>query len=326
MKLNDIEELITPLLDNYRRAYYSLSASDIPIIDEINRHVRSKDGKQLRPVLALLTACCCGLPTDIDASHPLFKIAAAIETLHNSTLIHDDVIDESTLRRGIPTVNHLWGNKTAVLAGDYYLAQVMLAVNEVNRHTVTQTINQAVADMSIGELLQQQVCGKYDIEEKTYFDIIHRKTAVFMAASCNIGAIFATDDTSLHAAARQYGENIGMAFQIRDDLIDFLPSQRTGKPQGNDLREHKATLPLIMTLKQCNVNTKNEIIALLEKERLSDDDIATLTETITNGEGFKASQEIMNHYLEKASMAATLLPDNRFRKGLTDILTILNKF
>ena len=323
MKLTETTQLIAPLIPHYRAAQEKMVGSDIAIIQEINRHLHSNNGKQFRPLLTLLTACCCGLPQDAEASHPVFTIAAAIDTLHTSTLVHDDVVDEACLRRGIATVNKIWNNKTAVLLGDFYLARVMDAVNSVDNKRVTQIINDTVMQMSEGELLQQQYCGEYAIGECEYYQIITRKTAIFMAACCQTGAILASDDASLANAAYHFGLNLGIAFQIRDDIIDFKPSQLTGKPQGNDLKEHKITLPLIIALR--NENARAKVMPLLEKERITDSDVAEITEVLeANGYLRKAKREMIRH-LCLAENELSCLPANVYREGLKDIIYFLKE-
>lgn len=325
MNLTKTAQDIAPQMRHFLSAYQSLTGSDTPIIQTVNRHVQQHGGKQLRPLLTMMTALCCGLPSDTDGDHPLFSLSAAIETLHNATLIHDDVVDESDLRRNQPTVNQLWSNQIAVLVGDYYLAQVMLTVNAVNIPEVTHLINQLVVDMTEGELLQQECCRHYDIDESIYYRIIRKKTACFLAACCEIGARLATDDHQLHEAAHQFGCHLGMAFQLRDDLMDYLPSSRTGKPQGNDLREHKTTLPLILALRQANPHTKNEILALLEKKHPDNDDILRLTDLVATEETVQMTRYELEKHLETAKESALLLPDNRYRDHLLDICRMLQE-
>lgn len=323
MKLTEITQLIAPLIPHYNAAQERLVDSDIAIIQEINRHLHRDNGKQFRPLLAMLTACCCGLPQDADADHPIFTIAAAIDTLHTSTLVHDDVVDEASIRRGLDTVNKVWNNKTAVLLGDYYLARVMDAVNSIDNKRVTQIINDTVTQMSEGELLQQQHCGHYDIDKADYFQIISRKTAVFIAACCQIGAILGGADTTQSNTAHLFGFNLGIAFQIRDDIIDFLPSQQTGKPQGNDLREHKVTLPLLLALRDSRIRVS--LLPLLEKEQLSDSDVKEITSTLESNGFLEQAAAVMHQYLDLATKDLQCLPCNIYREGLEKTIEFLKE-
>lgn len=326
MKLTDIEKHIHPLLTHFQSAYSTLSGSDVSIIKEINQHLQTHTGKQLRPLLTLLSAACCGLPLQAESRHPVFSICAAIELLHNATLIHDDVVDQSDTRRGYPTVNTQWDNKTAVLVGDYYLAQVMLTLNALHNDEVTTIINQTVVEMTEGELLQQQCRKHFDIDEEIYNRIIYDKTSCFMAACCEIGALMATADNKLRATARQYGEHFGMAFQMRDDLHDILPTLVTGKPRGNDLRERKATLPLILALRNADTGTKKEMLALLNKEELCDSDIQHLTDIIGSENNKQQCLKRIEDHLEQARQAALTLPENSFRDDLVALTYILQDY
>ncbi len=323
MDLHEIQQHVSKLLSYYQATREELTHSDVPIINDINRHVMSQNGKQLRPILTFLSACCCGLPEETTPPHPIFNAVAAIETLHTSTLIHDDVVDESDVRRGNPTINHLWCNKTAVLIGDYYLALVMKTVNAINNKTITQIINHTVIQMSEGELLQQQYSGNYNTDKSVYYQIIRKKTALFMAACCKIGAVLATDRTDFHEEAYLFGENIGMAFQIRDDLLDFKPTQLSGKPQGNDIKEHKCTLPLIFALE--NNSIRDKLLPLLTKNDISDNEISLITQILEQSNSIKKAEAVMHDYLGKAQQHLQHLPDNKYRDAIYKLTNMLQE-
>lgn len=323
MKLNEIESIVAPLTVHYLTAQQKLISSDIPIIAEINRHIQSKKGKQLRPLLTFLSALCCGLPSNAEQEHPIFTAVAAIETLHTSTLVHDDVVDESDIRRGEATVNKLWGNKTAVLLGDFYLAQVMHAINDIDDKRITRIFNDTVIQMSEGELMQQQFCGNYNTDKSIYFQIIKKKTALFLAACCKIGTTFVTDNTELQNAACLFGENLGMAFQIRDDILDFKPSQLSGKPQGNDLKEHKCTLPLILAL-ESDYNRK-AILPILSKQDITDQDVANVNDIIQKDNTLQKAEAVLQDYLDKAEQHLMQLPDNSYRIAMHKLTKLLQE-
>ena len=323
MNLEYIEQLVAPLMQHYRSAYRRLTHSDIPILSDISEHIVQNSGKQLRPLMTMLTACNCGMPADITPDNPVFDIAAAIEMLHNSTLIHDDVIDESELRRGEKTVNCIWGNKTAVLAGDYYLAKVMQTLENIDNKKITRTINDAVIEMSEGELIQQQYCGRYDTGSDIYFKIIGKKTAVFMAACCKVGAICATDNAMLHEQAYKIGYHIGIAFQLRDDMIDFVPSEQSGKPQCNDIKEHKVTLPVIMALQNSNPNTKKEFLSLIQKKEFDDNETARIAAIVEQSGALEEVRRQMSERLIQASQMLSSMPDNRYRDGMFKLIESL---
>lgn len=323
-KLHNIEQTVSPLMRHYLAASETMAASDITLIGQIHSHIQANKGKQLRPLLTIVTACCCGLPLNAAPDHPLFRAAAALETLHTSTLIHDDVVDSSNIRRGAATVNTLWNNKTAVLMGDFYLAQVMKTINEIDNKQLTSTINNVVIEMSEGELLQQQYSGHFDGSLPVYMQIIGKKTATLISACCKTGAIMAGADEALCQAASEFGTELGIAFQMRDDIIDFIPTTLTGKPQGNDIRERKCTLPLILALK--NTETQSRLMPMLRKDFLNDSDIASIINTVTTGGFLDQATAEMHCRLDSAVRRLDRLPDNSHRQSLNEIVTLLKEF
>lgn len=323
MNLSDIELSISPLLQHFHNAQKRLVTSNITIINQLNAHIQANKGKQLRPLLTLISACCCGLPLNAEPTHPIFNTAAAIEMLHTSTLIHDDVIDNSNLRRNSPTINNLWNNKTAVLIGDFYLAQVMKTINGIDNHLLTSAINDCVIEMCEGELLQQQYSGVYNTDIDLYLTIIKKKTATLLSTCCLAGAILTNDDTSLHQDAAKFGSELGIAFQMRDDIIDFLPSDITGKPQGNDIREHKCTLPLILALN--DETTCNSIFHLLSKNNPDDNDVELIIKSVSNGGFLDKATNTMHQRLDNATQCLHRFPKSPYRQLLSDIISILKQ-
>lgn len=317
MTLHDIREEIRPFMEHYHDAYQTLVACQLPLIEEISHYLMQKPGKELRPMLMILTACCCGMSEEADERHPLFRVASAVELLHNSSLLHDDVIDNAQIRRGRDTVNQRWDNKTAILVGDYFLSQVMATLNSLNRTEVTQVMNSTVSTMSLGELVQHRNIGNYALDEGTYRNIIGSKTAALMSASCELGALLSGRATPAECeAARKYGQTLGLAFQMRDDLLDYQPSTVTGKPQGNDIREHRATLPLILTLKRYN---KKELLPLLQQAEINEDQLKTIIETVRNCGAIEDTQQQIAAELCKAKEALSVLKANRYRDYLACI-------
>lgn len=309
------------MMKAYNLRYRSICESDIDLIADINTHLSKGMGKQLRPLLAFLTSRCLGLKLEEPQTNDLYSVAASLEMLHNSSLIHDDVIDESDTRRGIDTVNRIKGNKIAVLFGDYYLALVMKTINEINNPHITSLINNTALSMCQGELLQQQCCGKYDISADTCLQVIDLKTACFMSACCEAGAIFANASANDINNARELGRLFGIAFQLRDDMHDFLPQTVTGKPQGNDIYEHKATMPIIMTLReQKDQETKQRLIDLLNADDTNESHIAQITDIVMNNDGWKKTNQMLADYIAQAETILNQMPDNNFRNGLSMLL------
>lgn len=326
MTLKQIEDNISPLVEHYRRAYARLANSQVDTLIAIDSHIKQHSGKQLRPLLTLLSACSCGFSTHPDADHPLFTVCAALETLHNASLIHDDIVDQSDTRRGVPTVNKMWSNRIAVLAGDYYLAQVMLAINTVNHSAITAVIARTVQEMSEGELLQLEKQRHDTLDIDIYRNIIYKKTASFMSACCEAGALMADCTPEQRIAARAFGTHIGMAFQMRDDVIDILPTQQTGKPQCNDLREHKSTLPLITAIQNAAADTKTRLLSLWNKETLTEEDIETLRDAIATDCNMQQMRHHIGDEQRKAHDAIGTLPDSPFRTMLDEIADMMQYF
>ena len=307
----------TTLMDAFHARYHEIIECDIDIIRAMSSHLDSGEGKQLRPTLTFLSALCCGFQDNDTSRHKLCSVAAAMEMLHNSSLIHDDVIDESDSRRGIPTVNSLWNNKKAVLYGDYLLAMVMRTIHEVDIPRITAIVTDTSTTMS---------CGELDTPISTCLKVIEMKTACFLSACCEVGAILATADEERIMQARLFGMSLGMAFQLRDDLRDFLPSRMTGKPQGNDLREHKATLPIILALESIGEKaSKEKLLALLSQQVMTDDDISLITDMVSGCPGWQQAKQFLNDYIAKAENHLLMLPANNHREAMGKLLHYLKE-
>lgn len=324
MNNSEIKQLLLPLERHYLSAFDEITKSEVSLVADINRHLKSVRGKQLRPKLTMLAAACCGLTPIDEPHHPLFSISAAIEILHTSTLIHDDIIDDSNIRRGIPTVKNQWNNKTAVLLGDFYLACVMQTLNHVNNNTVTAIIDHAVIEMSEGELMQQETSGKYPTDSHTYFNIIWKKTAVFISACCKAGAVIADADRETCDIMQNYGLNFGIAFQINDDILDYLPSDVTGKPQGNDLREHKCTLPLNIALNDSDANTQKKIRTLLQQIDTNDDAVQEISHLVKQCGALSKAANIAEQYIQDAVKDILHFPKSPYRDAMESLAKSIN--
>ncbi|MDH7516318.1 MAG: polyprenyl synthetase family protein [Bacteroidota bacterium] len=247
-------------LAEFERRFRHALSSNIALVDVVVRYIVHRKGKRVRPILVLLSAGACGGITDAT-----FRGAALVELLHTATLVHDDVVDDATTRRGFASVNAIWKNKIAVLIGDYILSRGLLLSLEGNDFTALRITSQAVRRMSEGELLQIQKTRQLNTDEATYFRIIRDKTASLLSTCCEIGARSATSDETAARALRDYGENLGIAFQIRDDILDFLGTESLiGKPIGGDLKEKKFTLPLIHAFSRAPAKTRRSILRLLK--------------------------------------------------------------
>jgi octaprenyl-diphosphate synthase len=288
--------------------------SDFSYINEITSHILSAGGKRVRPILTLLSANICG-----SNDRKLHELCIIPEYLHAASLLHDDVIDEGEIRRGKPSAYKIWGNKKTILAGDFlYARSIELATHFGNLKIATE-IAKTVLLMSEGELIQLQHKNLGNITSEVYYDIIFRKTATLIIASCKIGAYSATDDSPKIKALENYGNNIGFAFQIIDDLIDYLPENyKTGKIKGKDIKEGKMTLPLILAMERSNTNEKARIQNMLAGN-INEDNLHWIFNFI-NDKGINTEiRDKAFEYIEKACFALEIFPDSKEKTILTEI-------
>ena len=291
MRLSEIIEPIKPDLDEFEKEFKNILKSDIFLIDKVVHYIVSHRGKRLRPILVLLTSRLNGtlrprtaslqkygsgaVPASLirqeseegagPANHKRLKAAAILELLHTATLVHDDVVDESYRRRGFPTVNSIWKNKISVLMGDYLFSKALLAMLHMGDTKAFDIISKTAERMSQGELLQVERSHDFWMEEAIYFRLIADKTASLLSAACQLGALAGGQTDEEIEAMRDFGEHLGISFQIRDDLLDLLGVEKnTGKPIGNDIRENKITLPLLHALKQADKREAKRIIKLIK--------------------------------------------------------------
>lgn len=259
MDLKEISRPIQTHFDAFDGFFRESIRSKVGLVDLVVKYLLRQKGKRVRPVLVLLCADVCG-----GISESSYRGATLVEILHTATLVHDDVIDEADTRRGIASINAVWKNKIAVLMGDYLLSKGLLLSLENNDFQFLKITSSAVRRMSEGEIHQIQKSRKLDMDEATYLRIIGDKTASLLSTCCEIGATSATKDDAMRARMREYGENVGLAFQIRDDLLDYTGrSSITGKPTGLDLSEKKLTLPLIHAITQASRKDGKEVLAMI---------------------------------------------------------------
>jgi octaprenyl-diphosphate synthase len=254
------QEIIAVELKQFESLFKEAVKSNVPLLDRILRYLVKTKGKQLRPMFVLLSARLCGKVTPAT-----YRAAPMVELMHTATLVHDDVVDEASERRGFFSVSALWKNKASVLVGDYLLAKGLLLSLENKDFRVLEILSDAVKKMSEGELLQLEKSRLLNITEEDYFTIIRNKTASLLASACAAGAFSASQDDELTEKLRLFGENTGIAFQIKDDLFDYGAAD-VGKPTGNDIREKKLTLPLIYTLKNASGETRRKLIYIIKNK------------------------------------------------------------
>lgn len=265
-------------------------------------------------MFVLLSAKTCG-----PVSESTYRAASLIELLHTATLVHDDVVDDSKLRRGLFSINALWKNKIAVLVGDYLLSKGLLLSLNNSDFRILQLLAVAVKDLSEGELLQAEKARRLDITEDIYFDIIRRKTASLIASACAAGAWSANQNEDEAERFRLFGEKVGIAFQIKDDLFDYGKAD-VGKPTGNDIKEKKMTLPLIYALNKGDQTIKRKIISTFKKNKPNGNDVEFIVQTVTKLGGIKYAEEQMKHYVNEAIQLLNQFPESQARNHLASLV------
>lgn len=302
-KLSDIQspvaDQIEAVVDELRRIVFS----NFPAIEEVNDHLLWARGKLFRPVLLLLSNRVSGTP------HPrAVTLAAIIELIHLSTLVHDDAVDHSVLRRGMPTVNALWSHQTAVIMGDYLYSRAITELAGVGRVDLIEILASAANEMSVGEMRQLLSCDALDFTEADYDRLIASKTASLMSAACEVGA--ATGAPAYQEALAAYGHALGMAFQIADDLLDYVSTEDvTGKPVGQDLREHKVTLPLIAARKQMTPAEHALLRRFFADPEPSDEGIEQIVDIVRERGGLEYARRRADLFGEQAAERLFDLPD-----------------
>lgn len=288
--------------------------SRVALLDRIMQYIVRRKGKQLRPMFVLLSAKLGG-----DINDSTYRAASLVELLHTATLVHDDVVDEANERRGFFSINALWKNKIAVLVGDYLLSKGLLLSLDNKDHRVLQLLSTAVRLMSEGELLQLEKSRKLNLDESIYYEIIGGKTASLLASSCAAGASTTFDNDDAIEKMRLFGEKVGMAFQIKDDLFDYS-SEAVGKPTGNDIKEKKLTLPLIYTLNNCDAALRKKIIYIIKNQNTQKDKVDFVLNAVENFGGIAYATNKMFAFRDEALEILHSFPASEVREALEELV------
>lgn len=313
--LNEIRKPIQPEMQQFEKHFRDSMKSNIPLLNIITNYLLRRKGKQMRPMFVFLTAGLCG-----DITPSSYNAASLIELLHSASLIHDDVVDESYERRGFFSINALWKSKVSVLLGDYLLAKGLLLSVKEKEHELLRLVSDAVREMSEGELMQMQKSRKLNITKEEYFEIIRKKTAALIAACTACGAWSASQDNELTEKFRVFGEKVGMAFQIKDDLFDYQQKGFIGKPTGNDIKEKKFTLPLIHALEVCPEKERKHIIRIIRRHNNNASKVQEVIAFARSYEGLEYSEKLMLDYRDEAIGILAEMPDNQHSKSLQDLV------
>lgn len=313
--LSDLTGPIQAELENFNKEFKNSMKSKVGLVELVTRFILHQKGKKIRPILVLLSAKLAG---DIDKR--TYRGAILVELLHTATLVHDDVVDNAEQRRGFPSINAVWKNKIAVLMGDYLLARGLMLAVDGNDFDFLKTITNTVKRMSEGELLQTSKTRRLNIDEPTYYRIISDKTASFLSACCEVGARSTTTEDEKITALKNYGENLGIAFQIRDDILDYVGKTSViGKPLGGDIKEKKITLPLIYALKNATKEETQKIIKTIKSDPGSKQ-INEIIEFVKMKKGIDFAESMSKEYSDKAKGCLSIFPDSVVKTSLMGLV------
>ena len=315
LSLNEIKKPIEQNLKEFEILFKNAMHSDSQLLDKVMRYILKTKGKQIRPIFVMLSA---GMFGTINKS--AYTAATLIELLHTATLVHDDVVDESNMRRGFFSINALWKNKVAVLAGDYLLSKGLSVAIENQEFYILQIVSEAVKQMSEGELLQIKKARLMNITEEVYYEIIRKKTASLIAACCASGVAAVSDNKETISKMKKFGELTGIVFQIKDDLLDFDQSNETGKPSQNDLKDQKISLPLIYTLQQVGLFEKRKMLYAIKNHGAEKETINKITDRIRSVDGFVFAEARMNDFKNEALHILSDFPDSEYKKSLEQLV------
>lgn len=312
MKLS--QQILQDELVIFEKEFREAVKSQVPLLDRIMRFIVNRKGKQLRPMFVLLSAKLFG-----EINHSTYRAASLVELLHTATLVHDDVVDESLERRGFFSTYALWKTKVSVLVGDYLLAKGLLLSLDHNDFRILQLLSEAVRQMSEGELLQIEKSRTLNLEEHIYFEIIKSKTGSLLASACAAGSFSTSHSEPLAEKMRIFGEKVGIAFQIKDDLFDY-GNDSVGKPTGNDIKEKKLTLPLIYTLNKVSKSVRRELIYIIKNQNKDRDKVKHVVETVKRSGGIEYTQQKMVEYRDQALLILNTFDNVPVKNALEELV------
>ncbi len=309
-----IKNIIGEELNSFEKKFAESVKSHTPLLDRVMKYIIKRKGKQLRPMFVFLSAKLHG-----PINESTYRAAALVELLHTATLVHDDVVDDSLERRGYFSINAIWKNKIAVLVGDYLLSKGLLLSTDNNDFEHLKILSEAVKQMSEGELMQIEKSRNLNLSEDIYFEIIRNKTASLLSSACAAGAWSTSKDSVVSNKMKLFGEKVGIAFQIKDDLFDY-GKEDIGKPTGNDIKEKKLTLPLIYTLNKINSSKKRELIYIIKNENKNASKVKYVIDTVVASGGINYASDKMIIYRDEALSILHEFEDNKVRQALEELV------
>jgi len=315
--MRSVEEIMNPVkseLNEFESHFEDALKSNVPLLDKVTHYIVKRKGKQMRPLFVFLSAKMLG-----EINEKTYSAASLVELLHTATLVHDDVVDDANERRGFFSVNALWKNKIAVLVGDYMLSKILLLSLEKDNTDLLGVVARSVKEMSEGELLQIEKSRTLDITEKEYFDVIRKKTASLISTCCEAGAI-SVDSDEERENMKMFGEKVGLAFQIKDDIFDYGSPNNIGKPTGIDIREQKLTLPLIYVLRNSPPKIQKELKRIIKNRNEESKMIKRATDLVIEHGGINYAFERMTQLADEAKELLMKYSESEAKRALTDLV------
>ena len=313
--VDDIKRPIAAEMEEFEDKFRASMKSSVPLLDKITHYIIKRKGKQMRPMFVFLSAKLFG-----EVNESSYHAASLIELLHTATLVHDDVVDDASHRRGFFSLNALWKNKIAVLVGDYLLSRGLLLATDKEEYKLLQIVSRAVKQISEGELLQIEKTRSLNMDEEVYFNIIRAKTATLIAACCAAGASSVHQSKEMVEKMHELGEYVGIAFQIKDDLFDFGYGEDIGKPTGIDIKEKKTTLPLIYALNHASYWERRKVVNWVKNHNEDSKKVAQVIDFVKNSGGIEYSTEKMNHFTAKAKKLLSELHQNEAKQSIEKLI------
>lgn len=314
LSLDIIKAPVAREMDEFEPKFRAAMKTKVLLLDKIMNYIVKRKGKQMRPLFVFLSAGTCGV-----INESTYRAASLIELVHTASLVHDDVVDNSNYRRGFFSVNALWKNKIAVLVGDFLLTRGLFLALEHKDYDLLSICTDAVKQMSEGELMQMEKARNLDITEEIYYEIIRQKTASLIASCCSIGASSVNSSSEIVERMKIFGEKVGMAFQIKDDLFDYGEDE-IGKPLGIDIKEKKMTLPLIFALSKTGWFEKRRIISIIKNDSEKPKKVKEVIEFVKKSGGIEYANKAMERYYAQALEILSTFPDSPYRKSLRDLV------
>jgi octaprenyl-diphosphate synthase len=313
-QLDIIKAPVAREMEDFEQKFRSSMKTRVLLLDKIMTYIVKRKGKQIRPMFVFLSAGACGV-----INESTYRGASLIELVHTASLVHDDVVDNSNYRRGFFSVNALWKNKIAVLVGDFLLTRGLFLAMEHKDYELLSICTEAVKEMSEGELLQMEKARQLDIKEEIYYEIIRQKTASLIASCCAVGASSSGASAEVVSKMKDFGQHVGMAFQIKDDLFDYGDDE-IGKPLGIDIKEKKMTLPLIHALSKSSWLEKRRIINIIRNKSEDSSKVKEVIEYVKKSGGIEYAKEVMQQYYQKAISILDEMPDSNYKTSLADLV------